>query len=51
MFECLALSMVTSLCPLQGEDGSLHPVQCQDLQDGVSRHLRLQTQLGDESNH
>ena len=46
-----ALPLVAGLCSLQGADGSLHPVQRQDLQDGLPRHLRLQAQPGDARHH
>ena len=54
VFDCFlfsAIPMVPDLCSMQGADGFLHPMQCKDLQDCLSRNLRLQTQPGDARHH
>ena len=46
-----AVPLVARVRAVQGEERVVYPVQRQDLQDGLPRHLRLQTQPRDESHH
>ena len=46
-----AVPLVAGVRAVQGEERVVHPVQRQDLQDRLPRHLRLQTQPRDESHH
>ena len=46
-----AVPLVAGVRAVQGEERVVYPVQRQDLQDRLPRHLRLQTQPRDESHH
>ncbi len=50
-FCCSAVPLVAGVRAVQGADGELHPVQREDLQDGLSRDLRLPPQPGDARHH